>query len=160
MHRRNIAVVESAAVKGLEIEIRFLDHGAPTAKAAAGHLGVDVGAIANSLIFRAIGRSGAGRTILVMTSGAHRVDTAHLAEVIDVARIERATPDQVLKATGQIIGGVAPCGHPAPVETYVDRALSGYPQLWAAAGTVDSMFPLSYEELVRLTDGTEVEVVP
>ena len=61
--------------------------------------------------------------------------------------------------TGQVIGGVAPVGHPAPIPTYIDVALRGYPELWAAAGTPNSMMPLTYAQLVDLTGGKEIDVV-
>lgn len=146
-----------AALKAANIpgEPRRLDSGAHTAKAAAELLGCEVGAIANSLIFTAD-----DEIILVMTSGAHRIDTEYFAGAIGVDTVGRATAEQVRQATGQAIGGVAPTGHPGPLRTYIDPALADHPQLWAAAGTPDTIFPLTYDELVRLTDGIEQTVVP
>lgn len=155
MHPRNAAVAEALSAGGIDAEIVFLDDHASTAVAAAAQLGVDVGAIANSLVFDAD-----GETILVMTSGAHRVDTSHLAEQLGVTSIDRATPAQVKSASGQVIGGVAPVGHPSPIRTYVDSHLADYPQLWAAAGTADSVFPLSYDQLLDITNGKVVTVEP
>ncbi|GAB3558688.1 YbaK/EbsC family protein [Spelaeicoccus albus] len=146
------AALEAAHIAGRP---RRLDSGATTAAAAAALLGCDVGAIANSLVFTAD-----DGIILVMTSGAHRVDTEYFAGAIGAGRVGRASADQVRSATGQPIGGVAPTGHPAPVTTYVDPALAEYPTIWAAAGTPDTVFPLAYDELVRLTNGTEQPVVP
>ncbi|KHK98575.1 prolyl-tRNA synthetase [Microbacterium mangrovi] len=134
-------------------EIVVLPDSAATAALAAAALGVEVGAIANSLVFWAD-----DAPLLVMTSGAHRVDTKLLAERIGSGRIARATPDQVREATGQAIGGVAPTGHPAPIRTYVDEALAAYPEIWAAGGTPHTVFPLTYDELVRLTGGDVVKV--
>jgi prolyl-tRNA editing enzyme YbaK/EbsC (Cys-tRNA(Pro) deacylase) len=148
LHPRNVEVAERLVGAGIDSEIVILPDAASTAALAAAALGVDVGAIANSLVFWC-----EERPLLVMTSGAHRVDTAALAERLGRDRIRRATPDQVREATGQAIGGVAPTGHPRPIETVVDRDLRNHPQLWAAAGTPHSVFPLSFEELVRLTDG-------
>lgn len=155
MHPRNAAVADALAAAGIDAEIVFLDDHASTAVKAAAQLGVDVGAIANSLVFDAD-----GRTILVMTSGAHRVDTEHLAEQIGAAAVGRATPADVKAASGQVIGGVAPVGHPTPLPTYVDAQLADYPQLWAAAGTADSVFPLSYDQLLDITHGKVVTVEP
>ncbi len=135
---------------GIEREIIHFHEGVHTAKAAAAALGIDVGAIANSLIFWM-----ADAPLLVMTSGRHRVDTAALAAELGEGPIERATPQQVRAATGQVIGGVAPLGHPAPIRTVVDVALRDYPLLSAAAGTPDTVFMLSYDELLRITDGEE-----
>ena len=138
---------------GITGEIRVLPDAASTAALAAAALGVEVGAIANSLIFLAD-----GEPLLVMTSGAHRVDTAALAERLGLARITRAGADQVRDATGQAIGGVAPTGHPAPIRTVVDEALAEYPQLWAAGGTPHTVFPLTFDELVSLTGAPVVRV--
>jgi prolyl-tRNA editing enzyme YbaK/EbsC (Cys-tRNA(Pro) deacylase) len=124
-----------------------------TAAEAAAALGVEVGAIANSLVFLAD-----GEPLLVMASGAHRVDTTGLAARLGVGRIERATPEQVRAATGQTVGGVSPVGHPSPLRAVVDADLDGYPELWAAAGTPHSVFRTSFAELVALTGGTALPV--
>ena len=129
------------------------DEGVHTAVAAAAALGVEVGQIANSLIFEAD-----GEPLLVLTSGAHRVDTAKVAATLGVARLRRATPEFVRQHTGQAIGGVAPIGHPKPVRTLVDTALAQYPVIWAAGGVPQAVFPITYAELVRVTAGTPAEV--
>jgi prolyl-tRNA editing enzyme YbaK/EbsC (Cys-tRNA(Pro) deacylase) len=147
-----LAVLRSAGVAGAD-RIRHIPDGARTAAEAAAALGVEVGAIANSLVFVAD-----GSPILVMTSGGHRVDTVALAARIGVASIDRATPEIVRSATGQAIGGVAPVGHPVPLRTIVDPVLATFPEIWAAAGHSHAVFPLSYEELVRITGGTVVSV--
>jgi prolyl-tRNA editing enzyme YbaK/EbsC (Cys-tRNA(Pro) deacylase) len=126
---------------------------APTAAAAAAQLGCDVGAIANSLIFDAD-----GTPLLVLTSGAHRVDTAAVATLIGVERVARATPEFVRTHTGMAIGGVAPVGHPAPIRTLVDRWLQRYDTVWAAAGHTHTVFPTSFDELLRITGGTVADV--
>ncbi|GAA0324688.1 YbaK/EbsC family protein [Actinoallomurus spadix] len=134
-------------------EVRELPEAAPTAVAAAAQLGCDVGAIANSLVFAAD-----GEPLLVLTSGAHRVNTAALAERIGVEKVKRADAEFVRAATGQPIGGVAPLGHPAPIRTLVDTWLAKYDVVWAAAGHPHTIFPTSYEELLRLTGGTPTDV--
>ncbi|HMA47118.1 MAG TPA: YbaK/EbsC family protein, partial [Frankiaceae bacterium] len=75
-------------------------------------------------------------------------------------RVGRADPDLVRTATGQPIGGVAPVGHPRPLRTLVDRDLAAYGVVWAAAGTPHAVFPTSYEELLRITGGEPMDVVP
>ncbi|KAA9149057.1 YbaK/EbsC family protein [Microbacterium lushaniae] len=150
---RSRLVAERLREEGIEGEIVVLPDAASTAALAAAALGVDVGAIANSLVFVSD-----GEPLLVMTSGAHRVDTAALAARLGRGSIGRATPEQVRQATGQAIGGVAPTGHPAPLTTIVDEALAAFPQLWAAGGTPHTIFPLSFDELVRLTAGTVAKV--
>jgi prolyl-tRNA editing enzyme YbaK/EbsC (Cys-tRNA(Pro) deacylase) len=139
--------------QGLDPEIRWFDEAATTAVAAAAALGIEVGAIANSLVFTLD-----DEPLLVLTSGAHRVDTAWLGERLGGA-IGRASKDLVKEATGQTIGGVAPVGHPSPIRTLVDEDLAGYPVVWAAAGHAHTVFPTTFDELLRLTDGTAVSVV-
>lgn len=124
-----------------------------TAAEAAEALGCAVGAIANSLLFLAD-----DEPLLVMTSGGHRVDTAALAARLAVERIRRADPDRVRAATGQVIGGVSPVGHPSPLATVVDTALAGYERIWAAAGSPNSVFPTTFDELVRITNGRPADV--
>ncbi|MEV5042128.1 MULTISPECIES: YbaK/EbsC family protein [unclassified Microbacterium] len=151
---RSRLVHDALRAAGIPGEIVVLPDAASTAVLAADALGVEVGAIANSLVFQCD-----GRPLLVMTSGAHRVDTAALAARIGRGKISRATPEQVREATGQAIGGVAPTGHPAPLETLVDEDLAGYPEIWAAGGTPHTVFPMTFDELVRLTGGRVVSVV-
>lgn len=153
LHPRSVLVREALRAAGIQGEIRVLPDAAATAAAAADALGIEVGAIANSLVFWSD-----DEPLLVMTSGAHRVDTDALARRLGRARIVRATVDQVRAATGQAIGGVAPTGHPAPVPTVVDEALAGFDELWAAAGTPHTVFPLTFAELVALTGGTVAKV--
>ena len=150
---RSLLVHDALRAAGIAGEIVVLPDAASTAVLAAEALDVEVGAIANSLVFMSD-----GEPLLVMTSGAHRVDTAALAERLGRAKIQRANPDQVREATGQAIGGVAPTGHPAPLTTVVDEDLARYPEIWAAGGTPHTVFPLTYDELVRLTGGTVVKV--
>ncbi len=151
------ANVENVAARLVELgapgTVRVLSEAVPTAAAAAAMLGCDVGAIANSLIF-----SADGAPLLVLTSGAHRVDTAKVAALIGVTKVKRADPDFVRAATGQPIGGVAPVGHPAPVRTLVDEWLAKYDVVWAAGGHPHTVFPTSYEELLRITGGTSADV--
>ena len=150
---RSRLVRDALDAAGIEGEIVVLPDSAATAALAAAALGVEVGQIANSLVFWSD-----GEPLLVMTSGAHRVDTAALAERLGRRSIARATPEQVRQATGQAIGGVAPTGHPAPLPTVVDEALGGYEVIWAAAGTPHTVFPLTFGDLVRLTGGTIARV--
>lgn len=146
---RSRIVHEALRSAGVSGEIITLPDAASTAALAAAALGVEVGAIANSLVFMSD-----GEPLLVMTSGAHRVDTAALAQRLGRRSIVRASPDEVRAATGQAIGGVAPTGHPAPLATVVDEALAGFDEIWAAGGTPHTVFPLTFDELVRLTGGT------
>jgi prolyl-tRNA editing enzyme YbaK/EbsC (Cys-tRNA(Pro) deacylase) len=138
---------------GVAGEVRELPEPAPTAASAAAQLGCEVGAIANSLIFNAD-----DQPVLILTSGAHRVDTAKVAAELGVTALRRADPEFVYASTGQRIGGVAPVGHPQPVRTLVDTALADYEVVWAAGGHVHTVFPTSFTELVRITSGTPAGV--
>src|SRR5215831_4106703 len=129
MHPTAIRVADVLRELGVPGDVRELPEPAPTAATAAAQLGCEVGAIANSLIFNAD-----GVPLLVLTSGAHRVDT------------------------GRVAGGVAPVGHPAPLRTLVDQHLGAYDVVWAAAGHAHTVFPTSFGELVRITGGTPATV--
>jgi prolyl-tRNA editing enzyme YbaK/EbsC (Cys-tRNA(Pro) deacylase) len=93
-----------------------------------------------------------------VTSGAHRVDTAKVAADQGLGPLRRAKPEFVRQHTGQVIGGVSPLGHPAPVPTYLDVALRQYDEIWAAAGHPATVFSTTYDELRSMTGATEVEV--
>jgi prolyl-tRNA editing enzyme YbaK/EbsC (Cys-tRNA(Pro) deacylase) len=147
---RFAVVLDGLGVPG---QVRELPERAATAAAAAAQLGCEAGAIANSLVF-----SADGAPLLVMTSGAHRVDTARVAAFVGVSAVKRADADSVRAWTGQVIGGVAPVGHPAPIRTLVDTWLEKYDVIWAAAGHPHTVFPTSYAELIRITNGTPADV--
>ena len=139
--------------EGQPSQVILLDDAVHPAAAAAEALCVEVGQIANSLIFDAD-----GEPLLVLTSGAHRVDTAKVAAGLGLAKLKRATPEFVREHTGQAIGGVAPVGHPKPVRTLVDTALARYETIWAAGGVPRAVFPITYAELLRVTAGTPADV--
>lgn len=155
MHDNTARVAAALASAGAEGRIRELDDSTRTAAEAAAALACEVGAIANSLVFVAD-----AKPILVLTSGAHRVDTDHLAGQLGVAMIRRATAAEVRSATGQPIGGVSPVGHQQPVQTYIDTALEAFPLLWAAAGTPHAVFQTTFAELVRICSAEHVTVRP
>ncbi len=138
---------------GASGQVRELPKPAPTAASAAKQVGCEVGAIANSLVFAAD-----GEPLLVLTSGAHRVDTDRVAVLVGATSVERADPEFVFAATGQRVGGVAPIGHPQPIRTLVDVWLDKHDQVWAAAGEPHTVFPTSFAELLRLTGGAPADV--
>ena len=146
-------VVAALREAGVDTEVRRFDEPVPTAAAAAEALGCAVGAIANSLVFDAD-----GAPLLVLASGAHRVDTGEVAALVGARRVRRATPAFVLAATGQEVGGVAPAGHPAPLRTLVDVDLARYEVLWAGGGDHHTMVSFTYADLMRLTGGDEAAV--
>lgn len=157
LHRNAARVQAALAELGSSAQVRQLTDSARTAVEAAAALGVDIGAIVNSLVFRTEDAEGVVAPLLVLTSGSHRVDVGFLAEQMSL-RIRRADADFVRSATGQPIGGVAPVGHPVPVPTVVDRALSAFPVVWAAAGHPHAVFPTTFVELLRLTKGDARDV--
>lgn len=148
-----VAVARALTARRAQHEPVVLPEPARTAAEAARLLGCEIGAIANSVLFDA-----GGRPLLVLTSGAHRVDTRRLAADLGLPPLTRAAPDFVVEHTGQRIGGVSPVGHPARVPTLVDRWLARHGVVWAAAGHAQVVFPTTFAELVRLTGGTPVDV--
>lgn len=143
--------------RGAHGAITVLPGSARTAAEAADQLGIEVGQIANSLVF-AVDPPGETRAVLVLTSGRHRVDTRLVARVLGVTAVKRADADLVRTATGFAIGGVAPVGHPRPLPTLVDEALGEHDVVWAAAGHPHAVFATTFRELVDLTGGTPAVV--
>ncbi|HKU10596.1 YbaK/EbsC family protein [Sinomonas sp.] len=138
---------------GLQDSVRTFDEDVPTAAAAAEVLGCELGAIANSLVFEVD-----GDPLLILASGAARVDTKLVARQLGSGRIRRASADFVFAHTGQRVGGVAPVGHPQPLRTLIDLQLKAYPLLWAGAGDHQSMLSVTYEDLARVTGAEPLEV--
>jgi len=127
---------------------REFPEGTRTAQDAAAAIGCEVGQIVKSLVFLRD-----GEPVLVLCSGANTVDARRLG-------LEKADADVVRRATGFAIGGVPPYGFPAPLETLVDEDLLGYDEIWAAAGTPRSVFPLTPAQLVERTGGAVAGVSP
>jgi prolyl-tRNA editing enzyme YbaK/EbsC (Cys-tRNA(Pro) deacylase) len=157
----NSAILESAAVVRVRnalaqanviAEIVELPGAARTAKAAADFLGCELGQIANSLVFRGVT---SGEALLVMSSGAKRVDVDRLALVAGEP-VGKADAEFVRRSTGFAIGGVAPVGHVAPLRTWVEDSLASYSLLWAAAGHPHTVFRLAYADLLRITGGAAI----
>ena len=138
--------VEAARVEGIEPAVRRFPEGTKTADDAARAIGCEVGQIVKSLVFMAD-----GRPVMAFTSGANRVDEAKLAEIVGAASVRRATPEEARAATGFAVGGTPPFGHPERLRCLVDRDLLDWDEIWAAAGTPDSVFPLTPADLLRVT---------
>ncbi len=139
-------VKQALIERGATGDFRVFDSLVPTARAAAEALNCELGAIANSLVFRS-----EDQPLLVLASGAHRVDLTLLAERLGLSELRRAESDFVLRVTGQPVGGVAPIGHPYPLPTVIDQELFAFPVIWAGGGSKAAMFATNAEELVRLT---------
>jgi prolyl-tRNA editing enzyme YbaK/EbsC (Cys-tRNA(Pro) deacylase) len=145
-------VREALAAAGIAAEIVELPGAARTAKQAAEFLGCHVAQIANSLVFR----TASDEALLVMSSGARRVDVERLAQFAGEP-VAKADAEFVRRTTGFAIGGVSPVGHTAPLRTLVERSLAAHGGLWAAAGHPHTVFHLSYVDLLRITGGVEVQ---
>ena len=140
---------------GCSGEVTILSDSARTALDAANALGIEVGQVASSIVFRLP----SGNPLLVITSGRHRVDTELVAKNIGVEKLHRADADFVKNASGFSIGGVSPVGWVnQPEITLIDQALNDYDVAWAAAGHPHSVYPTSFEELVRVTGATPMVV--
>jgi len=146
-------VQRALADAGLDTRIVQLAAAARTAQQAAEALGLDVGQIAKSLVFRG---ATTGRAILVIAAGDRRVGEDRIAQLIGEP-IERASPDYVREHAGFAIGGVAPVAHAQAMTTFVDASLRRFDTVWAAGGTPHSVFPIRPDDLLRVSGGTEAE---
>ena len=157
-------VKEKAAVKrvlaalhehGLEGEIHVLSDSARTAQEAATGLGIEVGQIASSLIFKLPDES----PLLIITSGRHRVDTDLVASNLGIEKLDRVNADYVKEKSGFSIGGVSPLGWISKPEIIlIDEALNDYDVVWAAAGHPHAVYPTSYAELIECTSAQPMVV--
>ena len=149
-------VIEKAAVKrvitalaehGLTAEVNVLSDSARTAQEAATALGIEVGQIASSLIFKLPD----GSPLLIITSGRHRVDTDLVAKNLGIETLSRVDADYVKEKSGFSIGGVAPIGWVSPATILIDQALNDYEVVWAAAGHPHAVYPTTFAELIDCT---------
>jgi prolyl-tRNA editing enzyme YbaK/EbsC (Cys-tRNA(Pro) deacylase) len=134
--------LEAARTLEHPLGVRRFPEGTKTAEDAARAIGCEVGQIVKSLVFVAD-----GEPVLALTSGANRVDTDRLAKRLGATTVRRADPEEARSATGFAVGGTPPFGHPARLRTFLDRDLLGHEEVWAAAGTPDSVFRTSPSEL-------------
>ena len=141
--------LERARDLGLDLEVQEFPAGTRTAADAAEAIGCDVAQIVKSLVF--IADDG---PVLALTSGANRVDEEALAEALDVATVRKADAQEVRDATGYAIGGTPPFGHDTPIRIVCDDDLLRYEQVWAAAGTASTVFPLDTDTLLASTGAT------
>jgi prolyl-tRNA editing enzyme YbaK/EbsC (Cys-tRNA(Pro) deacylase) len=156
-------VLEKAAVKRvaqalidhkMSGQIKVLSDSARSAAEAAAALGIEVGQIASSILFKLPDDS----PLLVITSGRHRVDTDLVATKLGVASLGRVDADYVKEKSGFSIGGVAPIGWINPATIIIDEALNDYQVVWAAAGHPHAVFPTTYDELSKITSATQMRV--
>lgn len=147
-------VQEALEALGLSLRVVELPETTRTAAEAARAIGCRIGQIAKSLIFRG---ARTGRPILVIASGANRVNERRLAELI-AEPVEKADAEFVRRHTGFGIGGVPPVGHLEPLVPFIDEDLLRHEEIWAAAGNPNAVFRLTPDELVRMTGGRVVAI--
>ena len=139
----------SAKLKELGVngEVHVLSDSARTAQEAADALGILVGQVASSIVFKLDDES----PLLVITSGRHRVDTKLVAEKLGIEKLHRVDADYVKGKSGFSIGGVSPVGWVNSATILIDEALNDYEVVWAAAGHPHSVYPTTYAELIKCT---------
>ena len=157
-------ILEKAAVKrfikaasdlGVKGEVTVLSETARTAVDAANGLGIEVGQIASSLIFKLP----SGNPLLIITSGRHRVDTDLVAKILGIPELGRADANYVKEVSGYSVGGVSPLGWISKPEIIlIDEALNDYEVVWAAAGHPHAVYPTTYDELIQCTGATPMVV--
>ena len=147
-------VQAALAERGFAFDVREFPASTRTSAEAAAAIGCAVGQIAKSLVFRA---RRSGRPVLVVASGANRVDERKVGRLIG-EEIGRADADFVREKTGFAIGGVPPVGHAEPPLTLIDEDLLGFDQIWAAAGTPNAVFRLTPNDLAAMTAGQAADV--
>lgn len=140
--------------KGLDSQVRHMSQATRSADEAAAACGCSVGQIVKSLVFRG---AVSGRPYLFLVSGANRVNQEGVAQVIGEA-LRRPDANDVRDITGFAIGGIPPFGHKATLATYMDAALLDFPQVWAAAGTPDAVFPIAPQRLAAAAGASIITV--
>ncbi|MFP4636776.1 MAG: YbaK/EbsC family protein [Nitriliruptoraceae bacterium] len=145
--------VERARQAGVEVDVAEFPAGTRTAADAAAAIGCEVAQIVKSLVFVAD-----EEPVLVLTSGANRVDETALASALGAATVRMADAQLVREATGYAIGGTPPFGHDTPVGVVCDRTLTEHEEVWAAAGSPTTVFPLSPQTLLEVTDAQVADV--
>lgn len=147
-------VADAIARFGLNASVTVLDEHATTAQMAADAIGIEVGRIVKSLVFRGVE---SGEAYLLLVSGANRVHENRTGRQLG-EKLERADVDFVRAVTGFPIGGVSPLGHPAPIKSVIDQTLFDFETVWAAAGTPRSVFETTAEDLERCTEAVRMDV--
>ena len=136
------------------LKVIVLDTTARTAKDAANSLQCEVGAIVKSLLFRA-----ENSFLICLIAGDRRCSLNKLKKILQKKDVSMASADEVKQNTGFSIGGVAPVAHTSSLEIMVDKSLSRFPHIFAAAGHPNCVFKITYNSLIKLTNGLEKEIV-
>jgi prolyl-tRNA editing enzyme YbaK/EbsC (Cys-tRNA(Pro) deacylase) len=153
LHRNNVRAVEAAAARGVTLEVTRFPDDTRTAADAAAAIGCPLGAIVKSMVL-----DSDDGPLMVMTSGSNRVSYGKVAAVTGRAGIRRADAETTRAATSHPVGGVSPFGHPTSLPMLLDRDLLAYDEVWAAAGTPDSVFPIAPRALLAATGAEPADV--
>ena len=153
LHPSAQRVVDVLKARGVSGPFREFTVPTKTAADAAAALQCEVGAIASTLVFMAD-----EEPVVVLKSGAFRVDTEKLRQHLGASSVRQATPDEVRDATGQSVGGVSPVGWPQPIQCLIDNSLADFERVWAACGTPNAVFCTSFVELRSLTGAAPISL--
>ena len=146
-------VVEAGSRRGLDIEIHLFPEGTKTSAEAAAAAGCELSAIAKSLVFVVD-----DAPVVVIMSGDHRVDPGLLADAFGAAGSRRAGLDEAREATGFAAGGTPAFGYANPIEVVIDRSLRRHEEVWSAAGTPTTVYPIQLDDLVEASGARWVDV--
>lgn len=153
MHPNAVRVVDAAAARGVDIEVREFPEGTKTAGDAARAIGCARAQIVKSLVFTVD-----DRPVVALVSGANRLDEWKLAAIAGGRTVSPASADTVRAATGYPIGGVPPFAHATVLRTFIDADLLRFDVVWAAAGTPRAVFAIQPADLVSLSEGTKADL--
>lgn len=154
MHPRTETFVAQVADRyGFDVDVHEFEEGTKTAADAASVIGCEVAQIASSLVFVAD-----DTPVVVIASGANRVDENRVAGVLGAEAVSMADPERVRSATGYGIGGVPPFAHDQDLTVLLDETLLAHEEVWAAAGTPQAVFPIAPDQLVELADAIPASV--
>ena len=151
LHPSAARVAMALRERGIKGPFHQFSASTKTAAEAATALGCEIGAIASCLVFVLD-----GQPIVILKSGAFRVDTAEFAELVGGTNLRRASAEEVRASTGQPIGGVSPVGWPSRLRVFIDVALSDFHEIWSACGTPNAVFATTFDELRELTGATPI----
>jgi prolyl-tRNA editing enzyme YbaK/EbsC (Cys-tRNA(Pro) deacylase) len=153
LHPNALRVIDAGRAAGVDVEVHRFPAGTRTAADAAAAIGCEVAAICKSIVLG----SDAG-PVVVLTSGANRVDYGKVESALGVSGVARADAEEARAATGYPIGGTAPFGHPELVRMLCDEDLFGHEIVWAAAGTPDTVFPIAPQDLMAATGASVADI--
>jgi prolyl-tRNA editing enzyme YbaK/EbsC (Cys-tRNA(Pro) deacylase) len=153
LHPSALRVAQALESHGVVGPVYQFEASTKTAADAAAALGCDLGAIASCLVFMHD-----DAPLVIIKSGAFRVDTSQFVALVGGTSLRRASAEQVREATGQPIGGVSPVNWPGPLRVFIDDYLARFGQIWSACGTPNAVFATTFDELIRLTGAQPIKL--